>query len=188
MFAGNIEIARNSTTNLPQWVHDFDNFRRTQFLRFVEPVVQLALGPVVEEDDLPRIEPAAALEGHVRRRLSFLPDYVRNIEVYHETSMSFVTLFVLFFVLSSLMLVFLSCFYHNQKTSPLFISPRRHRLPRLVPPALPVDGTFSWVQIILFMSDEEIINRVGYDALVMENVYIYIYLSTFTSVLMNFFV
>jgi len=81
-----------------------------------------------------------------RRRLGFLPEYVSNVKAFKETSMSFATLVMLFVTLSCVFLIFLSCFYHNQKTSPLFISPRRHRLPRLVPPPLPVDGYFSWVK------------------------------------------
>lgn len=84
-------------------------------------------------------------EMNMHRRLSFLPSYVEDINQYRETSMSFATLAMLFVLMSCMLLVFLSCFYHNQKTSPLFISPRRHRLPKLVPPPLPVDGYFSWV-------------------------------------------
>ena len=81
------------------------------------------------------------------RRLSFLPNYIEDVSAFHETSMSFATLVMLFILMTSLALVLLSCFYHNQKTSPLFISPRRHRLPNLVPPPLPVDRFFSWVRV-----------------------------------------
>ena len=80
--------------------------------------------------------------------------------------MSFATLVMLFVTMSAVFVIFLSCFYHNQVTSPLFISPRRHRLPKLVPPPLPVQGYFSWVKVCFYMSDEEIINRVGYDSLI----------------------
>ena len=90
------------------------------------------------------------------RRLGFLPAYIEDVSAYRETSMSFATLVMLFTIMSCLMVVFLSCFYHNQKTSPLFISPRRHRLPKLVPPPLPVDRFFGWIKVILFMSDEEV--------------------------------
>lgn len=101
------------------------------------------------------------------RRLGFLPSYVYDTSpFYAETSMSFSALAMLFVTLSCVFLVFLSCFYHNQKTSPLFISPRRHRLPKLVPPPLPVDGYFSWVKVCFYLSDEEIINRIGYDSLI----------------------
>ena len=85
---------------------------------------------------------------NLRRKLSFLPNYVEDARQFRETTMSFATLAMLFTIMTSVMFVFLSCFYHNQQTSPLFISPRRHRLPRLVPPPLPVDGTFSWVSFI----------------------------------------
>ena len=85
---------------------------------------------------------------NLHRRLSFLPNYVEDARQFRETTMSFATLAMLFTIMTSVMFVFLSCFYHNQQTSPLFISPRRHRLPRLVPPPLPVDGTFSWVSIL----------------------------------------
>lgn len=100
------------------------------------------------------------------RRLGFLPSYVSNVKAFKETSMSFATLIMLFVTMFTVFLVFLSCFYHNQKTSPLFISPRRHRLPRLVPPALPVDGYVSWVRVCFYMSDEEILHRIGYDSLI----------------------
>lgn len=100
------------------------------------------------------------------RRLSFLPNYVEDVSSFRETSMSFATLAMLFIILICTFAIFMSCFYHNQKTSPLFISPRRHRLPKLVPPPLPVDGALSWVKVCLFLSDEEIINRIGYDSLI----------------------
>jgi hypothetical protein len=100
------------------------------------------------------------------RRLSFLPPYVEDVSSFHETSMSFATLAMLYVIFTCLFIIFMSCFYHNQKTSPLFISPRRHRLPKLVPPPLPVDGFLSWVKVCFFLSDEEIVNRIGYDALI----------------------
>ena len=100
------------------------------------------------------------------RRLSFLPPYVEDVSAFRETSMSFATLAMLYVIFTCLLAIFMSCFYHNQKTSPLFISPRRHRLPKLVPPPLPVDGFTSWVKICFFLSDEEIINRIGFDSLI----------------------
>ena len=100
------------------------------------------------------------------RRLGFLPNYVEDAKAFKETSMSFATLMMLVFLLACLFLIFLSCFYHNQKTSPLFSSPRRHRLPKLVPPPLPVDGYFKWVKVCFYLSDDEIIHRIGYDALI----------------------
>ncbi|KAL3827215.1 hypothetical protein ACHAXA_006770 [Cyclostephanos tholiformis] len=110
------------------------------------------------------------------RRLGLLPSWVANYTSHQNdgseggflrtTSMSFATLTMLYIIMLVILLVFLSCFYHNQKTSPLFVSPRRHRLPKLVPPPLPVDGAFSWVKVCLLISDEEIINRVGYDSLI----------------------
>jgi hypothetical protein len=100
------------------------------------------------------------------RRLSVLPNYVEDVSAFRETSMSLSTLGMLFMILTCILAIFMSCFYHNQKTSPLFISPRRHRLPKLVPPPLPVDGALSWVKICFFLSDEEIINRIGYDSLI----------------------
>ncbi len=90
------------------------------------------------------------------RRLNFLPDYVEDATAFRETAMSFATLAMLFTIMTCVMIVFLSCFYHNQMTSPLFISPRRHRLPNLVPPPLPVDGTFSWIKVCFYIDDEEV--------------------------------
>jgi hypothetical protein len=103
------------------------------------------------------------------RRLSVLPSWVANYTAHstdgsnnnsnswlRTTSMSFATLTMMYIIMFVILLVFLSCFYHNQKTSPLFVSPRRHRLPKLVPPPLPVDGAFSWVKVCLLISDEEV--------------------------------
>jgi len=176
----------------PEWMVQFVEFRKRLFLRTVEPIIVAMLGPVVAENETSAVQqlPPSLLsaspcpdcyhledqqpyqrqhEHHYddhHRRLGFLPEYVSNVNAYKETSMSFASLIMLFVTLSCVFLIFLSCFYHSQKTSPLFISPRRHRLPRLVPPPLPVDGYFSWVKICLFLSDEEIINRIGYDSLI----------------------
>mmetsp|Transcript_3109 Transcript_3109/g.5787 ORF Transcript_3109/g.5787 Transcript_3109/m.5787 type:complete len:1064 (-) Transcript_3109:263-3454(-) len=146
---------------LPQWVVDFHQFRKALFLRTVEPVIEYLLGPAEEQDTVNVI---LAHDG--RRRLGLLPHYVQDMSVFRETSMSFATLVMLFTIMTCVLLIFLSCFYHNQKTAPLFASPRRHRLPKLVPPPLPVDGTFTWIKVCFYMSDEEIINRVGFDSLI----------------------
>ena len=179
----------NETTNeAHEWMVELIELRRRIFLRTVEPVVVLLLGPVVEDTTTSSSRPFLSSypdgindsyqhynqsaydtmdqERGMHRRLGFLPSYVSNVNAFRETSMSFATLIMLFVTLLCLFLIFLSCFYHNQKTSPLFISPRRHRLPKLVPPPLPVDGYFSWVKVCFFLSDEEIINRIGYDSLI----------------------
>ena len=132
----------------PKWMVEFIAFRQRLFLRTVEPIIVTILGPGEEEDDwLDGIIVNKNFEHNetLHRRLGFLPEYVENASAYRETSMSFSTLFTLFASMSCILVIFLSCFYHNQKTSPLFISPRRHRLPKLVPPPLPVDGYFDWV-------------------------------------------
>jgi hypothetical protein len=51
----------------------------------------------------------------LHRRLGFLPDYVTEASTFRESSMSFATLITLFVTMASLLLIFLSCFYHNQK-------------------------------------------------------------------------
>ena len=99
------------------------------------------------------------------RRLG-VNDYVKGLEKQRDTKLSFKAIATLFIIMSCIAGIFLSCFYHNQKTSPLFISPRRHRLPKLVPPPLPVDGALQWIKVCFLMSDEEIIARVGYDSLI----------------------
>lgn len=162
------EILVNATDNstAPQWMINFVDFRKRLFMHAFEPVIVAAFGPVEEEDPL-MMNPHISME---HRRLSLLPKYITNEYIsdtsYRATSMTFATLTMLYLTLSAVFLIFLSCFYHSQKTSPLFISPRRHRLPKLVPPPLPVDGYFSWVKVMLFLSDEEIINRIGYDSLI----------------------
>jgi hypothetical protein len=168
-----------SSIHVPQWLIDVHEYRQEVFLKVVEPVICFILGPVVvQEEEEQESAPAAssltditndnnnAITNDHHRRLGFLPNYVEDVSSFHETSMSFATLCMLFVIMMSTMLIFASCFYHNQKTSPLFISPRRHRLPKLVPPPLPVDGAFSWVKVCFFLSDEEIINRIGYDSLI----------------------
>eukprot|EP00550_Attheya_septentrionalis_P011715 CAMPEP_0198302568 /NCGR_PEP_ID=MMETSP1449-20131203/55697_1 /TAXON_ID=420275 /ORGANISM="Attheya septentrionalis, Strain CCMP2084" /LENGTH=1146 /DNA_ID=CAMNT_0044004955 /DNA_START=194 /DNA_END=3634 /DNA_ORIENTATION=- len=156
------------------------DFRQRLFLATVEPVIVMLLGPGKNAKENPRSFASSystsqsfrewgdsneAIDSS-HRRLSFLPKYVLDVSLYHETSMSFASFAMLFLIMGCIFLVFLSCFYHNQKTSPLFISPRRHRLPKLVPPPLPVDSAFSWIRICFYMSDEEIINRIGYDSLI----------------------
>ncbi|GAX17722.1 hypothetical protein FisN_24Hh213 [Fistulifera solaris] len=160
-------INTTDSTSAPQWMIHFVDFRKRLFMQTFEPLIVAAFGPVEEEENASAINPHFSIE---HRRLSLLPDYITNEYIsessYRATSMTFATLLVLYLTLSAVFLIFLSCFYHSQKTSPLFISPRRHRLPKLVPPPLPVEGYFSWVRVMLFLSDEEIINRIGYDSLI----------------------
>jgi hypothetical protein len=172
----------NSTTAIkaPEWMIQLMRVRERLFLQTVEPIIVALLGPVVQNETMmistnatntnTNTNTSADSQYQFHRRLSafdfFLPDSYSNVKVYKETSMSFATLVVLFAVLSGVFMIFLSCFYHNQKTSPLFTSPRRHRLPKLVPPPLPVDGYVRWIQVCLFLSEEEIIARVGYDSLI----------------------
>jgi len=141
----------------PEWMIDLHRWRRDLFLRFIEPCIVWLLGPGTNNDDV---------TADSTRQLGFLPNYVEDASAFRETSMSFATLTMLFTIMTCLLIIFLSCFYHNQKTAPLFASPRRHRLPNLVPPPLPVDGTFSWIKVCFYMSDEEIIGRVGFDSLI----------------------
>ena len=153
-------LTMDSSTPLtiPQWLIDAHEYRQRVFLRVVEPIICALLGPVEEEHTA--FTAASYKEESDHRRLGFLPNYIEDVSSFHETSMSFATLCMLFVIMSSTMLIFVSCFYHNQKTSPLFISPRRHRLPKLVPPPLPVDGAFSWVRVCFFLSDEEVTSTI----------------------------
>ena len=75
--------------------------------------------------------------------LGLLSDYLTS-KLSRDTFMFFATLTMIFSLTSCLLLGFLSCFYHNQKTSPLFISPRWHHLPKLTPPLLLVESRFRW--------------------------------------------
>lgn len=148
------------TTNVtaPEWMVNFVEFRKRLFMQTVEPIIVALLGPVVPGENEQELRmstvsnsfehsnAAPHLDGdHRRLSFDFMPNYADNPYSYRETSMSFATLMMLFVLMSCILAVFLSCFYHNQKTSPLFISPRRHRLPKLVPPPLPIDGYFDWV-------------------------------------------
>ena len=198
-----MEISSPTTTiHIPQWVIDVHNFRKSLFLKTIEPIIIYLVGPMEDEDydaglvsqlegettntnahihgnaDIHQYHTTSqhepleleTIDAHElsfpRRKLGFMPDYVEDASAFRETTMSFATLTMLFTIMTCVLLVFLSCFYHNQKTSPLFASPRRNRLPKLVPPPLPVEGTFSWIKVCFYMSDEEIIGRVGFDSLV----------------------
>jgi hypothetical protein len=152
----------------PAWMVEFVEFRQRLFLQTIEPIIVGILGPALSEEELATAATSTSSIGDVspssfaphrngilgdetaeamHRRLGFLPDYVENAASFRDTSMSFATLITLFVTMTCILLIFLSCFYHNQKTSPLFISPRRHRLPKLVPPPLPVEGYFDWVRL-----------------------------------------
>jgi len=176
--------ATNNNINIPQWMIELHYTRKRLFLKLVEPIIVFLLGPTDQqyytdyyEDGIVNnssgytstgeyynsdefITTTASINNqHIsstHRRLGFLPSYVEDVSYLRASSMSFATLTMMYLIMSVILLVFLSCFYHNQKTSPLFVSPRRHRLPKLVPPPLPVDGAFSWVNVCLFMSDEEV--------------------------------
>ena len=176
----NSTIDAINAIEIPQWLIDVHYFRKRIFLRVVEPIIVFLLGPAdadagaelgyefdattttnaladdsMQQHQLHQLYSADTSSSN-HRRLSFLPSYVEDVNYLRANSMSFATLAMMYFIMSIILLVFLSCFYHNQKTSPLFVSPRRHRLPKLVPPPLPVDGAFSWVKICLFISDEEV--------------------------------
>eukprot|EP00535_Pseudo-nitzschia_heimii_P006651 CAMPEP_0197178896 /NCGR_PEP_ID=MMETSP1423-20130617/4019_1 /TAXON_ID=476441 /ORGANISM="Pseudo-nitzschia heimii, Strain UNC1101" /LENGTH=1127 /DNA_ID=CAMNT_0042628715 /DNA_START=243 /DNA_END=3623 /DNA_ORIENTATION=- len=153
----------------PKWMVEFIDFRQRLFLRTIEPIIVTILGPVEQDEDW--VDSTAFNKKYddnetLHRRLGFLPEYIENASANRENPMNFATLVTLFVCMSCILVIFLSCFYHNQKTSPLFISPRRHRLPKLVPPPLPVDGYFDWVKVCFYLSDHEIIQRIGYDALI----------------------
>jgi hypothetical protein len=141
-------LSASTAPRIPQWIVAVHNWRTRVFLRIIEPIIVIILGPVEEELDID-VEASVSMRtfvaDHRSRRLSILPNYVEDVNAFRETSMSFATLAMLFLIMTCTCLIFLSCFYHNQKTSPLFISPRRHRLPKLVPPPLPVEGPFNWV-------------------------------------------
>lgn len=147
------------TYSPPQWMVDFVAFRKRLFLRTVEPIILQLAGPMEDEATLQARQqqqqefefPAFDLYDESHRRLGFLPNYVEDVTAFKESSMSFASMIMLFVIMSCLLLIFLSCFYHSQKTSPLFISPRRHRLPKLVPPPLPIDGYFEWVRILSYL-------------------------------------
>ncbi len=171
---------------IPQWMIEAHHFRRRLFLRTVEPIIVFLLGPVDRdfgfdyhddnmddnatnhyyqhyyngEDSSLSSFSSSSSSSSSRRRLSFLPSWVDNPNYSNNShtsmTMTFATLTMMYIIMSVILLVFLSCFYHNQKTSPLFVSPRRHRLPKLVPPPLPVDGAFRWMKVCLLMSDEEV--------------------------------
>lgn len=151
-------------TTAPSWMVEFVAFRKRLFMRTVEPIIVTLLGPV-EEDWIPNspatVEFINNFEHHndetMHRRLSFMPtfnwtsfnltDLIENDHSFEKRNndMNFATFITLFVTMSCVFAVFLSCFYHNQNSSPLFISPRRHRLPKLVPPPLPIEGYFDWV-------------------------------------------
>ncbi len=171
-FMHSANAAGGTAISVPQWVIDLHDFRQRLFLRTIEPIIELFLGPASANnnsnsyhnnnnnhdhyyDYYDPTEKTAVVDAQ-HRRLSFLPSYVEDVNYLRTNSMTFATLCMMLMIMTIISIVFLSCFYHNQKTAPLFVSPRRHRLPKLVPPPLPVDGPFSWVKVCLFISDEEV--------------------------------
>ena len=158
-------IMGGTAISVPQWVIDLHEFRKRLFLQTIEPIIELLLGPAAHSNNHSSTEYYNEYDATIstdtvvdaqHRRLSFLPSYVEDVSYLRANSMTFATLSMMLIIMFIISLVFLSCFYHNQKTAPLFVSPRRHRLPKLVPPPLPVDGPFSWVKVCLFISDEEV--------------------------------
>ena len=163
-------MMEQTVISVPQWVIDLHDFRKRLFLRTIEPIIEFLLGPAAHNNNHNHhhhINYSTDYNGYdatiltdtvdeQHRRLSFLPSYVEDVSYLRANSMTFATLMMLLFIMFIISIVFLSCFYHNQKTAPLFVSPRRHRLPKLVPPPLPVDGPLSWVKVCLFISDEEV--------------------------------
>ena len=148
-------LSSTMTIQIPQWMIDLHYVRKRLFLQVIEPIIVFLLGPHDDGVSNNHHHQHATIISHAdqsHRRLGFLPSYVEDVNYLRASSMSFATLTMMYIIMSVILLVFLSCFYHNQKTSPLFVSPRRHRLPKLVPPPLPVDGAFSWVKVCLFMS------------------------------------
>lgn len=153
---------KNDSTEVsaPDWMVEFIALRQRLFLQTVEPIIAKILGPVEEDDGWADTSTAMEFDNNyeynetLHRRLGWLPyyvpTYVEDASENRVTSMNFATLFTLFLCMFCIMVIFLSCFYHNQKTSPLFISPRRHRLPKLVPPPLPIDGYFDWVSCLCY--------------------------------------
>lgn len=165
---GHASLLHSNVILAPQWLIDLHLWRRDLFLKVVEPCIVWLLGEgsetPIHADTVAAVSVGSLQDAH--RALGFLPNYVEDASAFRETSMSFATLTMLFTIMTCLLIIFLSCFYHNQKTAPLFASPRRHRLPNLVPPPLPVDGTFSWMKVCFYISDEEIIGKVGFDSLI----------------------
>ena len=164
----NDSVIEAEMTSAPEWMIQFVDFRKRLFLRTVEPIIETILGPAEEDQDwldytANDFNYTYEYNETLHRRLGFLPEYVENASAYRnrETSMSFATLITLIVSMSSIFVVFLSCFYHNQKTSPLFISPRRHRLPKLVPPPLPIDGYFDWVSHCSRVDQNLVVNLIS---------------------------
>ena len=122
----------------PQWMFDLIEFRKNIVVEYIEPHF-VWLGQSFKFGEELRLSgrlPAGLTTVRHGRQLGILPSYVTDVDVNSfkmDTSLSFATLIMLIVTMFMVFLIFLSCFYHNQKTSPLFISPRRHRLPKLVP-------------------------------------------------------
>jgi hypothetical protein len=138
-FLSDFTIPTLPTSQAPAWMINFVAFRKRIFLRVVEPVIVGILGPAAEYNPMSTVPSSAfrdafsksknllnqssfsnstaldSPEVTMHRRLSFLPDYVEDASSFRETSMSFATLITLFITMASILLIFLSCFYHNQK-------------------------------------------------------------------------
>lgn len=99
------------------------------------------------------------------RKLISWSSYLETHSTQLETSMNLASFTFLIIVCILILSTFLACFTHSLKTSPLFIAPRMHRLPILTPVKLPGRRWGDWIKVCFYVSDEVIIQRVGYDAL-----------------------
>lgn len=109
------------------------------------------------------IDPSEVTE---ERRLASYPSYLEATSTQLDTKMTIASFFFLAVIAFVMIGTFVSCFMHSLLTSPLFTSARRHRLPLLVPPPLPTRTFLGWAKACFYMSDEEIVRRVGYDSLI----------------------
>ena len=102
------------------------------------------------------------------RRLRDWPSYLSNSQSTAQLgkSLTFFSFTLLLLTCSLILLTFILCHYHSTLTNPLFSQPRRHRLPSLVPPPFPRTHFLSWIPVCIYMSDNEIVAKVGYDALI----------------------
>jgi hypothetical protein len=74
-----------AAAEVPQWVLDLHQFRQRLFLRVVEPLIVLLLGPA----DPAHEDPSRMAIDSSHRRLGFLPSYVEDVNYLRASSMSF---------------------------------------------------------------------------------------------------
>ena len=162
-----------ATLTLETAAHRLVSFLQETFDSFINPVVDFFfLGLLVVEEEgggRRRLETTTTSSGGISSYINIGSGAFENHKLVDSSEDFDFTLggylcilLITFFII----ICFLACYAHSQRTAPLFLSPRLHHVPHLVPPRPPVFPLSSWLLVCLQISDDELLSRVGLDAVV----------------------